>query len=69
MCSRWGPYALDQIARLGSIHLLGGYVTDTSENESPLLVYDPKVEDQTRKSEFGGSHYVRTYIPHAISVL
>ncbi|PKI74803.1 hypothetical protein CRG98_004821 [Punica granatum] len=44
MCSRRGLHARDQIARLGSVHLPGERVTDTRENESPLPVYDPKVE-------------------------
>ncbi|PKI71839.1 hypothetical protein CRG98_007778 [Punica granatum] len=46
-----------------------GCVTDTGENESPLPVYDPKIEGRTGKSEFGGSYYVRAYILYAHSVL
>ncbi|PKI48638.1 hypothetical protein CRG98_030966 [Punica granatum] len=44
MCSRLGPHARDRIARLESFHLPGGHVTDTRVKESPLPVYDPKVE-------------------------
>ncbi|PKI48383.1 hypothetical protein CRG98_031236 [Punica granatum] len=29
---------------LGRVHLPGGCMTDTREKESPLPVYDPKVE-------------------------
>ncbi|PKI61218.1 hypothetical protein CRG98_018366 [Punica granatum] len=64
-----GPHALDRIARLGSVHLPRGCVTDTCENESPLPVYNPQVEGRIGKSKFGGSRYVRAYIPHALSVL
>ncbi|PKI66957.1 hypothetical protein CRG98_012622 [Punica granatum] len=38
-----GPHARDLIARLRSVHLLGGFVTDTRENESPQPVYDWKI--------------------------
>ncbi|PKI49149.1 hypothetical protein CRG98_030495 [Punica granatum] len=45
------PHACALIARLVSIHLLGGRATDTREKESPLPVYDPKVRDRRSKEE------------------
>ncbi|PKI77699.1 hypothetical protein CRG98_001929 [Punica granatum] len=44
MCSRRGLYACDRIARLGSFHFPRERVTDKREKESPLPVYDRKVE-------------------------
>ncbi|PKI60931.1 hypothetical protein CRG98_018677 [Punica granatum] len=69
MCSRRGPHARDRIARLGIVHLPWGCVTDMRENESPLPVYDLKVQGGTGESEFGGSRYVWAYILHALSPL
>ncbi|PKI60926.1 hypothetical protein CRG98_018672 [Punica granatum] len=43
--SRRGPHARFWIARLGSVHLPVGNVTDTRERRSRhLSFYDPKVE-------------------------
>ncbi|PKI70092.1 hypothetical protein CRG98_009555 [Punica granatum] len=52
MCSRLGPHALDRIALLGSVHLPGGCVSDMREKESPLPVYDLKVEGQKKVVNF-----------------
>ncbi|PKI51082.1 hypothetical protein CRG98_028511 [Punica granatum] len=41
-----------------------GHVTDTREKESPLIILRPE-----GKSVFGGSCYMRAYIPHTLSVL
>ncbi|PKI75200.1 hypothetical protein CRG98_004424 [Punica granatum] len=52
MCSSRGPHARDQIARLGSVHLLEGRVTDTREKELPLPIYDLKVEGRNNSANY-----------------